>query len=405
MHFSRFVSAPVLLACVWLAVVLPACKEGEVDFDASVFDDEDASTQKKDASVADEDAGLEHDAGGHDASQTPDAGGEVLTAEMVPAALAAAVCEGLTACRGEELLADYLKGESCVDLYTARQEDGELRFLPDSIEAGRVVFSPASFEACAEDLAALGCDVQTHRLPASCEQAFAGQVAEGGDCDIDLDCGGAAFCDKGMLETCPGTCAALQANGLPCAASHECADGLVCFGGWCTAAGDEGDDCAAGMTPCGVGFACRTEGADKLCRSLASVYSADEGDACGPTASLCAGDLVCASTSASAGTCEPRVASGAACRRAQPNQCPRDEYCDADPGMEGTCTAFPVAEEPCLVGRSQVCAAGFVCIADVCQAIGRAGDVCTEDSQCYSGTCLDSGAGNTICVTPLMCDL
>lgn len=389
-----------------------ACKVGDGGFDGSVFDDDsgpaaDGGQVRKDGGGGDDgDASSTSDAG-----LKPDASTAGITPQDVPVALAHAACEGLTACRGATLLADYLKGEDCVSLYTYRQIDSTLHYLPDSIDAGRVVWSAASFDACTEALAALGCGVQTHRWPAVCEQALAGQVPLDGDCDIDFDCEGAAYCAKATADTCPGICSDRMTAGLPCERSRECADGLVCYQpdpampGTCTAPGAEGEDCSAGVIPCGVGFLCRTEGSARVCRSLDTVYVANEGDGCGVSGTLCAESLVCASMTASAGSCEQVVAKDAPCRRAQPNQCPRGQYCDAaDPGVLGDCVDLPGADEPCLIDRSPACAVGHVCgPSDTCKPMRHAAESCESDSECYSGSCFASGATGSLCVLPSSC--
>ncbi len=403
----RTLRATSLLLCLAATVsLLGACTAGDVgSFDASFFNDEDGGTadaggSKKDAGAqTDEDGGSVADA----AVSGSDAGTGVLTVAGVPGAIAAALCEGLSACRGPLLLVDTLGGEDCVTSSTKRQEDGELRFLQASIDAGRVVFDPRSFSTCSHDYAALGCAAATHRLPASCEQALQGKVALDGDCDIDLDCAGNAFCDKGDTETCPGACAAPQTEGLPCRGSHECADGLQCTKaagaakGTCMKPGLDGDDCSSNK--CDFAFVCQTEGKKDVCRSMASIYKAALGDSCTKPSMLCAPDLVCASMSTTMGTCEAPVQKGAACRRAQPNECPRDQYCDAVPGAVGTCVDYPADGAACLTGfRNQFCAAGNVCVGNTCKQIARTGGACDSAVECYSGTCL----GN-ICVAPTTC--
>ena len=402
-------TSPARIIAVVALFALPfsaACKEGNVDgFDGSIFDETDGAAGGKgnDAAVDNEDAGLS----GQDAGVlSMDAGSGVSLPGIqdVPGELAKAVCAGLSACRGEALLSDYLKGQDCVAGRTQRDEDGDLHFLAASVTKGRVEFHAKALQQCTDDLAALGCEVQDHRLPSSCEAALTGLVPLDGACDLDLDCEGSAFCDKGDPATCPGTCVPLQTKALPCLANHECADGLVCFGKSCVPVGVDGDDCQSGQTPCGAGFECHTEGADKVCRALAAVYAGAKDDACLATGTLCSSELVCASTAGSMGVCEARVASGAACKRAQPNQCPTDEYCDAAAaGASGTCVPFPADGEPCLM-RSQTCASGHVCVNAECKVSRRLGEPCAAAQECYSGICEQAGSGK-ICVTALACAL
>lgn len=372
-----------------------ACKEGDVDgFDGSFFADEDAGAQAHDDAAVpdDEDAGaVAQDAGASDAGPavTPP------TLAEIPTELAKAACEALTACRGAELLSDFLNGQDCVTGRAYRQEDGDQHELAQSVSEGRVVFKAGAFAKCASDIAALGCDAQTYRWSDSCESALSGTVALGGDCDIDLDCKGRAYCKKG--SACPGVCTALVEQGAACTGNSECADGLACIGGTsCEPLGVDGDSCEVGEPPCGIGFVCHTEAGGKLCRELSSVYTGNKNAPCTATGNLCKPELVCASSSGSMGVCEARAASGGACKRAQPNQCPMDEYCDATTaGMAGLCSEYPGDGETCL-GRSQPCASGTVCVAGVCQSLLRLGDACSDDAECYSGTC------DSVCVVSAM---
>jgi hypothetical protein len=100
------------------------------------------------------------------------------------------------------------------------------------------------------------------------------------------------------------------------------------------------------------------------------------------------------------GECSDPVGEGATCRRADPNQCPADQYCDAEaPGEEGTCLDRPVDGDPCLT-RTQACADGHVCLDDdLCHAIKAVGETCSEHVECYSGFCLDGA-----CEGPLVCE-
>ena len=87
--------------------------------------------------------------------------------------------------------------------------------------------------------------------------------------------------------------------------------------------------------------------------------------------------------------------SGGTCNVGFPDPCPEGEYCDADlmsGEIEGTCTALPTDGEPCVEGAVfRACAAEHVCSEGTCKSVGRIGDPCDADEQCYSGNC-DGGS-------------
>lgn len=386
-------------------VLVVGCDEGfEVgSFDGSLFPDEDGGSADAgsdgSAAVGGSDAGGlgGSDAGGGGGSG---AGGDSGTPSQGPAAeelaglFAEAICDALLDCLGATLLADQLAGRDCVVQHQSRLEDGDLRDLAASIDAGFVEYHPEDVETCLDDLRALGCDVKGARLPTSCEAAVTGTVALDAECAINEDCEGDAFCDRGAAATCPGTCTEPRGSGMTCNLNDDaqCVDGLVCFGGTCEALGSGGDACGSGLPGCMPGTECFDTGSGEECTVLADLYTELDGDACdiasGP---LCQPPLVCESTSGTSGTCASIVGESQSCRRSVPNQCPVSQYCDAtDPGATGTCLDRPVDGEPCL-NRRQQCADEHVCIDTTCRLIGVLGDGCEAASQCYSGACDASG--------------
>jgi hypothetical protein len=279
--------------------------------------------------------------------------------------------------------------------------------LPDSVQALRVLLFPDELDGCLDDVRALGCAVESSRLPASCRLAVLGTAVLGEPCEINDDCEGDAFCDTD--SSCPGSCAALQGEGMACSRDEDaqCQDGLTCFcagaecpqGGTCQALGALGDECDPGVLPaCAPGNVCLQEGASPACAALATLYFRALDEDCDVTSELCEEGLVCESVSGTAGVCRPPVGSGEPCGRAEPNQCPKDEYCDAEsPGEVGTCAARPGDGQPCL-NRSVPCADGHVCIVDTCRALRANGEDCMSERQCFSGVC-DAGA----CAPSRMC--
>ena len=286
--------------------------------------------------------------------------------------------------------------------------------MPAAIGAGRIAFDASELDACAEDITALGCDVRSHRWPASCELMLLGTVGLDDACELDQECAGDAFC--AVDATCPGTCTALLAADAACANGDDdqCQAGLVCAAATssCTVLGDNADDCGAGLPACAPGLVCFDGGSGAQCTGVAVLYfhALDEsclpGDsACDPGVSacgdveLCEPGLVCESA-ASGGVCRPATsARGGNCKRAVPNQCPLEQVCDAaTPGETGKCVDRPSAGEPCI-DRSPRCAPGHICVEGSCLELVDNGEGCRFDEECLGGTCGEGG----VCIGPALC--
>jgi hypothetical protein len=379
--------------------------DGDFDgFDGSPFDDEDGGEDRdaarRDAAGEDDDSGTPstRDAG----TDAGDAGGEpnepTLTAADVPNLIARGRCGALEACIGKTLLGPVFENNDCVDFTTRQLADRHLHYLGASISAGRVTFRASALEACRKAIVALGCDVTSRPLPAECEDAIEGEVELDHGCNIDQDCKGDAYCDKGMQETCPGTCAPLQAAGLPCNSSTQCASGLMCLGSSCRTPLSEGDACQNRIvnSECPPGLVCQGRDGDETCQSIETLYSAKLGEDCDLYGKLCEVGLVCASQSAqnTQGKCAQPSAAGTTCRRAEPNQCPATQYCKttsassmerATPGSDGVCAERPAAGQSCEFSAS--CKPGARCIGEQCRALQSAGGTCGANAECYGGLC------------------
>jgi hypothetical protein len=410
-----------------LIILASACEVGDGDWDASWdgnFGDsgQDASKQPGDDAGAD-DSGAEPvdrpdaaptDAGSDAGMQAP----PPATPDALAHVLAVGSCGALTECMGAELLMDSLSGQDCVSYRTHLYEDRDLHWLSKSVARGRVTFRPELLAKCMSDLTGLGCDVQTRRLPQSCIDVADGDVAIDDACAIDQECAGGAYCDKGSLESCPGTCAPLQTPGLPCRATAQCVDGQICRSGTCTDPLVEGDECTvaitasmgAGFRECPPGLVCQGKSGDLLCRSISTVFAGKSGAPCDATGTLCARGLVCQSQSATSttGVCAAPSAKGGQCRPAVPSQCPSGQYCKdsrsnvtarAPAGKDGICSDLPGDAKPCEA--SDGCQPGSVCLDDAtCHALKTVGQSCTESRGCYGGSCLAD-----TCATPLDCTL
>jgi hypothetical protein len=433
--------------CLLFALALGACEfhAGNANWDASwPFDDDDAGSNdtpardaghgdgKPDARTVDDNA---NDAGpqavdaavsGHDDAAKPDAtvpdaavpdastqepGDSTLTPDDVAAVMARGTCGALERCLGKPLLLDSLAGKDCVAYRTHVYADRDFHWLAKSVALGRLTFQPQLLAQCEKDLIARGCDVQSRRLPSSCEDALASKADLDEACAIDQECAGTAFCDKGMLETCPGSCVSLQTAGLPCSASAQCADGLVCRSRVCATPLADGAACTTrlGYGECAPGFACQGATGKLTCQSNESIYVGKLAQSCDGFGKLCSSGLVCTSTSASntQGVCAAPVAAGESCKPSAPGQCPVEQYCKdaranvstrAPAGTAGRCSDLPDAGKACDVKIG--CKPGVICSGTdtICHALQPDGEACAENVECYGGSC-QSGQ----CAPPLDC--
>jgi|GEM_PF-1005502 len=438
------------LCCLFTFVAVSSACEvhiGNADWDSGSWDDWDWDdddddgdpweSTRKDAGVVHADAatGAEEDAGTGSGSTdaavsgdaaapsptidaaviSPDAGPEEpkVTVGDVAEFLARGSCEALAKCMGEDLLRESLRGVDCVDFRTQVYANRELYWLVKSVAFGRVTFRPELLMACEDDLIARGCEVQSRRLPKSCRDALEGKANVDEACAIDQECAGNTYCNKGLVESCPGTCATLQSTGLPCLVTTECADGLVCRKGTCASPLDEGDKCSVhlGFGECAAGLVCQGASADTFaCRKVNAVYVGKEGDACDKTNKLCTQGLVCQSQSATSvmGKCAKPVAAGGVCRPSEPGQCPSGSYCKdaragvttrAPAGTDGVCFELPTDGSACIAAIG--CKPGQICsnVDQTCHARAGVGKDCVEDAQCYTSQCSDSGK----CSAPIDC--
>lgn len=394
-------------------LLLAGCKIGDVDFaDGGLFDDAGAFVD-----AAADDAGGRHDAGDAsfdagielDAAPDPDGGvGSEPLPSSWPMLFAGALCDALEACYGSaEVLRDTLDGRDCTALNENALRNGELRYLPDSVAADRVIWFASEIEDCLQDIRELGCEARGARMPASCELAVAGTVPLGSDCTLDEECLGDAYCDRQTALTCPGTCAELLAEDASCTNNDDdqCRDGLVCFSATerCEPLGELGIRCGGGLPGCKPGLVCSGAAGAARCAGLQTVYFRQLGEACERGGDLCEPGLVCESVTDEAGICAEKVGFGDSCKRAIPNQCPATQYCSAtSAGETGTCTDYPGDGEPCITdGRTQTCADGSICIETTCRERKQVDEPCLTDVQCWSGACGD----DALCAAPPMCEL
>jgi hypothetical protein len=343
--------------------------------------------------------------------ETPDE--PAFTIGMVAEVLARGSCGALSDCMGPELLQQSLRGMDCVEFRTQMYANRDLYWLAKSVAYGRVTFRPDELSACERDLMSLRCEVQSRRLPDSCRKALEGKADEDESCAIDQECAGKTYCNKGLMESCPGSCAPLQSAGLPCLSSDECSDGLVCRKGNCAVPLKDGEACTShlGFGECAPGLVCQGASTTTFtCRTIAAVYVGKVGEACDKTNKLCERDLVCQSQSSGVtGICAKTAAAGGVCRPSVPGQCPADHYCKdaranvtarAAAGTDGICAALPADGQMCVAAIG--CKPGALCstVDSKCHARKSVGESCVENAECYSGTC---GEANGKCSAPIDC--
>ena len=335
----------------------------------------------------------------------------------LPQALTTIFCDAFETCVGP--MAKLQFGEqSCEDVFGKTLEDGEFAHLQSAVDDGKVTYNQGNAQACLDAMKAQGCELFTNRTVDECLDTIVGTVDENGPCTLDFECTGDLFCKAD--GACPGACTALQPAGTECTDSDECMNGLVCDDNLdiCAAPLGVGESCDDTTANCAMSLGCwgsdEQAGTPGTCMTNDSLFALETGASCDiQTGELCAVDTFCAlevdmQAQKLVGTCEPAVASGAACKTSFPDQCPANEYCKTPPqqpqqapDLNGVCTPTPVAGEACLGQQvwAAKCVAGTACVDGTCEAIARLGESCSGDDACASETC----EGN-ICVAPLACE-
>ena len=277
------------------------------------------------------------------------------------AARATAYCAMLQSCTPFSLQRDYKDMNDCIarSSLTCPQRAGL---------AGSGI-TAASLNACAQGYASLSCvDFQSgvNFLPAACQPA--GTLAAGAVCGDDRQCQ-SAYCKIGAT-TC-GVCTVKVAEGAACAASADCAAGLLCNTTTkkCATPADTGASCKT--APCKPGLYC--DSGSSTCGAGLGV-----GAACTTTASRCDGakGYFCDGTTNKC-VAEQLAQPGAACNPAPGSRviCGGSSHCygaigartcipDANDGA--ACDFGVVSSGPgCRTGA--ICAAGAMTTKGVCQ--------------------------------------
>jgi len=328
----------------------------------------------------------------------------------VPSKLAKTYCDLYAKCYGP-LWSVFQPGEDCVTRTQKSIEDGSFSKLQDEIDAGKVIYHADKAQGCLDAVAALSCDQLLQRDTPECDATVEGTVAMGGDCTIDSDCKGQAYCKAGAA--CPGKCAPLESAGGDCQADEQCQAGLSCDSttNKCVKPAAKGQACQGGTEPdCAPPLIClgddSTKGQTGTCMDWHDVLIAKAGASCDPVNfKWCENAVPCVVQSVAAGptliaTCGQKVASGAACKAALPDQCPTGEYCKTPANaIDGTCTALPKSGDPCAGSSSDQCDAYLRCdsTSQTCKPLQRLGEPCSDDQFCYSDHCASGGCAPPGC--------
>jgi hypothetical protein len=316
----------------------------------------------------------------------------------VPAELAGAACQALQGCYGD-LYELVLPGEDC-EARVREQLSEAVTALEDAIDAGTARYRGERMRDCLSQLRRADCNLDAAFASQACLAALDGTVELGGDCQSSLECEGDAFCRN--TGVCPGQCVATKAAGTVCDDDNECQPGLACSPEQgCYAPPREGAACG-GSAPenCADGAFCvgDSDVTSGECRAPEEIFTAESGDPCSiADGRLCAPDLSCTILGVQGTTveaeCAPRVAAGAACTLAVPDQCPVDQYCEVTnrATFSGACKAKPTAGQPCAPGpfddSPPQCAPNLRCDGGTCRARQPLGAACESDEACRSENC------------------
>ncbi len=259
-----------------------------------------------------------------------------------------------------------------------------------AVNRGNVVVDEAAIEECVEAIVA--CSFASSR----CEWAFAGQVHEGGACEVSDACGPGLVCTGGP-SAC-GACVPGTQFGDSCTTNSQClrvtpgATAACDPTGVCIETVDAverssvGESCGRlelapnryATTRCAVGLVC---GASSVCEP----FSAPEGTECLGDAA-CDPNLACTD-----GHCAATVTAdlGQGCDDPSVAVDPF-RVCDGSRGaicLFGSCALLP-GEVGAGCSVASGCANGLVCLRELCSAPGRNGSACNSGSDCESGACI-----------------
>jgi Dickkopf N-terminal cysteine-rich region len=250
--------------------------------------------------------------------------------------------------------------------------------VPTAIGDGREKLHPDNAAWCLDAVAHAPCDpvTGTAAIVDKCSGVVTGTVANGGTCWGNDECIGGVC----VAPDCGGTCTGYAPPGAPCVESggtpdvtcdpsvHYCADD-----GTCHHKGSEGAACSDDVQ-CLFDFTCVVG----KCGTSARVQ---QGNVCGSNQPPCEDALYCDEN----GTCQPLVADGAPCAKA--DACQVGMTCQS-----GVCAPWLDVGGACVAGPAAIasgCPATQTCTAGACAVAPgvKAGPLaqCASDADCADG--------------------
>jgi hypothetical protein len=344
-------------------------------------------------------------------SNSSDSSSNAIPLEQIPATLAKSYCAAELGCNPFFYGVAFANTDCALQL-TKQFQEASYNDIQAAVIAGTVTYDGNLARTCADTVSAGACTALDNDTPDSCQNALAGTLDTGADCNIDQECKGLSRCDV-SAGTCPGKCAPRASAGVACGKDSDCALQLVCspITSKCVAPGVVGEQCAGTVAGnCAAGLLCigNDDGNKKAgtCMTAAATLSKGVGETCdlqqGP---WCTAGLSCVvqslAGSALSSQCQAVSAAGAACGIGIPSDCPAGQFCplqlkDLVAGtFTATCSPLPASGEACApkLGLAR-CAAALVCdettapLKPVCTAPHDLGQTCTDDSLCYSQHCV-----------------
>lgn len=297
--------------------------------------------------------------------------------------------------------------DTCVDfMETMGGVDEGLEEIIASVNAGNTSYDAALARECIDAMESLSCEeAYGSEEPApECEDTFAGLLANGTDCTMDLECAG-GWCDTNA--TCPGVCSDAVLIGGDCSMGDKCETGSECESGLCVVNPGPlalGDPCTDSYRECGYGLWCDGAG-NGVCENRAPVGAAcDSPEQC-EHGLFCNGDGECAEivlvdeVGAACGGFEYspmcNIGLGLACAA---------EYMDGveytvcvemlsqgESCMEMDSMTEVVTVLPCDMFAGLYCDMDFQNFTGVCAAKLAGGAQCDDDDQCQSDYCQMDG--------------
>ena len=228
--------------------------------------------------------------------------------------------------------------------------------------------------ACDAGLGGAACDAPPMLpSPSPLPECFPHCFTEGQPCERTTQCAAGLACVG-------GACTAGSVEGQSCQASAQCISGLECIGGVCATGGTEAQKCER-ASECVSGLSCVA--------GICTAGGFEKGQTCKASAQ-CVSGLACVD-----GVCADSESGreGQPCE--QPSECVSGLQCTA-----GVCTPGRLPWETGDVGQSceasAQCKAGLACVEGKCAAGGsRAeGEKCAESAQCASRLCVDGACAS-----------